>query len=74
MKRTKKDLANHIFDAIEKLSNKEITTEEARCHSKLASQAIALFKIQLEETKLKMDLENHHKNSGSKIEIESYEN
>lgn len=73
MKRTKKALANHIFDAIERLNNKEITTEEARCHSKLASQAIALFKLQLDEAKLKLELEHHHKNTNSKIEIESYE-
>jgi hypothetical protein len=64
-----KSLLHHIFNQMDKLDNKEITSVEATAQSKLASQAIALYKMEMERAKLLMELQSHAEATGKVVEL-----
>lgn len=54
-----KSLLHFIFDQMDKLDNKTITTEEAKAQANLAKQANNALKYELDRSRLLMDLSNH---------------
>lgn len=64
-----KSLLHHLFDQMDKLANREITTEEAQAQAKLAGEANKLFKQEMDRARLIMDLQNHAKENGNLITL-----
>ena len=64
-----KSLLHHLFDQMDKLANREITTEEAQAQAKLAGEANKLFKQEMDRARLIMDLQNHAEATGNIVTL-----
>lgn len=64
-----KSLLHHIFEQMDKLSRQEISTADANVQSKLANQAISLYKLEQERAKLIMELQRHAESTGKVVEL-----
>lgn len=62
-----KSLLHHLFEQMDLLQNKVITTEEAVAQAKLSNEASKLFKQEMDRARLIMELQNHEERTGERI-------
>lgn len=64
-----KSLLHHLFEQMDKLDKKEISTDEANAQAKLASKAISLYKQELDRARLIMELQSHAESTEKVVEL-----
>ena len=68
------DLLNHVFDQMDKLSEGDITVQQAREQSNLVKQANNILRYELDRVQTAIRLQEHEEMYGTKLglrEIES---
>jgi hypothetical protein len=68
-----KSLLHFLFDQMEKLDKKEITTDEAKAQGALAKQVNNCMKYELDRSRLMMDLDQHRRQTGETIDFRNVE-
>lgn len=68
-----KSLLHFVFDQMEKLDEKKITTDEAKAQANLAKQANNALKYEIDRTRLFMELDKHEAETGNKVEFRNVE-
>ena len=64
-----KSLLHHLFDQMDKLDKGEIDVAQATAQSKLAGQAVSLYRLEIDRAKLSMELQQHQKETGNLIRL-----
>lgn len=68
-----KSLFAFICDQMEKLSSKEITVDEAKAQSNLATQATKVLRYEIDRSETEMRVRKFNMENGSHIEIRQVE-
>lgn len=64
-----KSLLHHLFEQMDKLDKGEITHDVANAQSKLAGQAISLYRMEFDRARLTMELQSHAESTGKVVEL-----